>query len=231
MPQADVDYVALTAFYLAPPVLPEVPAADASTFNDKVFRISNKLNERLAANSKEFYQELAMGLEYHLGRTVVYGDSLGVTDQYDRLKQKEDLYGLQISDQPKFPKVHLGEGGLNIFDFENGEIQPYLKSSPRVRSSVRNAVKGLDCEVIAIGHGRVVVDKVTRFGEYANLRLLLDVYLYNEKGDLAGHAYGETKPIRITGASVSEFNQLFDQYETLQTDVLTALTTVESEEE
>lgn len=227
---ADVNSVALTAFYLAPLSLPEVPAADAKTFNEKVFALSKGLNKRLAENSTSYYNTLASGLELQLDVNTLAGESLAQQARFDRLKSKEDLEGLKISGQPKFPEMFIGEGGLNIFELENGDLKGYIEGNPRMRSALRGAAKSLETEVIAFAYARPVIDRVTTYGAKANFRLLVDVYLYNEKGELAGHAFGETVPVTITGDSMAEYDQVFDSYTALQSEILTALTLVEEEE-
>lgn len=227
---ADVNSIALTGFYMAPITLPEVPAADAKTFNEKVFNLSKTLNERLAENSTRYYTTLASGLELQLDVNTLAGESLAQQSRFDRLKSKEDLEGLKVAGQPKFPQMYIGEGGLNIFELENGDLKGYIEGNPRMRSALRSAAKSLETEVIAFAYARPVLDRVTTYGTKANFRLLVDIYLYDDKGELAGHAFGETVPLTITGDSMAEYDQVFNSYATLQTEILTALTLVEEEE-
>lgn len=231
MPSAEVKNAALLTFYVAPPVLPEVPAADAKAFNDKVFALSTKLNESLQASSDRYYQTLANGLRLQLGVNILYGKSLQERPRFDRLKQKEDLSGLSITGEKKFPKIQISEGGLHLFEIENGDLKAYIEGNPRMRGAIRNAIKSLDCELVAFAYARPVIDRVTTFGAKANLRLLVDIYLYNANGELAGHTYGETVPIAIDGEELSDYQGVLDLYAALQTEMLTALTATSEEED
>lgn len=230
-PGAEVNNIALTAFYMAPPVLPEVPASDAESFNEKVYTLSKKINGRLQSNSNRYYETLASGLQMQLGLNVIAGKAMEERSRYDRLKKKEEREGLNIAKQPKFPRLYLNENGLHLFEIENGDLATYIDENPRMRSAIRGAIKGLDCEIVAFAYARPVIDRVTTYGEKANLRLLVDVYLYDEKGELAGHTYGETKPLTIDGKEISDYDEVFKLYAGLQTEMLTALTLVEEEEE
>lgn len=227
---AKAENLVVTGFYMAPPTLPETPKTDAEAFNKKVNALSEKLNAALNASSDEYARTLAQGLELQLNINTLYGDEVAKLPRYDRLKQKEDRSGLLVSKKSAFPEVKFPEAGLQLFELENGDLQGYLEESPRLRSAVRGATKGLNCQVIAFGYGRLVIDKVTTFGEKANIRLLVDVYLYDDQGVLAGHAYGETEPITIDGKSFSDYSQVLDAYSALQAEILTALTFIEEEE-
>lgn len=227
---ADVKSIALTGFYMAPLTLPEVPAADSKTFNEKVFKLSNALNDRLANNSTSYYNTLATGLELQLGVNTLAGESLAKQARFDRLKSKEDLEGLKVAGQPKFPQMYIGEGGINLFELENGDLKGYIEGNPRMRSALRSAAKSLNTEIIAFALAQPVLDRVTTYGTKANFRLLVNVYLYDEKGELAGHAFGETVPLTLGGDSLDEYDAVFDKYAALQAEILTALTLVEEEE-
>ncbi len=231
LPGSEVKNVALTGFYMAPPKLPEVPATDAKAFNEKVFTLSKKINERLQSNSDRYYQTLAQGLEMQLGVNVIYGEEMESRARYDRLKQKEEREGLKIAKQPNFPNLILAEGSLHLFEVENGDLEAYINDNPRMRAELRGASKGLESEVVAFAYARPVIDRVTTFGEKANLRLLVDVYLYDDRGELVGHTYGETKPVTIDGKAISDYDQVFNLYAGLKAEMLTALTLVEEEEE
>lgn len=227
---AEAKNLVVTGFYMAPPVLPEVPAVDAENFNKKVNALSDKLNAALEANSDAYAQTLATGLQMQLNINSLYGDKVSELPRYDRLKQKEELEGLVVNKKSAFPRVYFPAAGIQLFELEQGDLQGYLEESPRLRSAIRGATKGLNCEVVAFGYGRLVLDKVTTYGEKANIRLLVDIYLYDDSGKLAGHAYGETEPITITGDSFSDYKQVLDAYTQLQNEILTALTFVESED-
>lgn len=227
---AKAENLVVMGFYMAPPVLPKAPKADAEAFNKKVNALSENLNTALAEASEEYAQTLAQGLQLQLNINTLYGDEVAKLPRYARLKQKEDRSGLLVAKKSAFPEVKFPEAGLQIFELERGDVQTYLEESPRLRSAVRSATKALNCELIAFGYGRLVLDKVTTFGEKANIRLLIDVYLYDDQGVLAGHAYGETEPITIEGKNFNDYKQVLDAYSSLQAEVLTALTFVEKEE-
>jgi hypothetical protein len=227
---ADAKSVVLTGFYFAPPVLPKNAAGDAEVFNKKVWAKAEAINRLLSENSNSNYDLLARGIELQMNLDVLYGDALATKPNYARLKKKEDLDNLKVGKSRAFPSMFLSEKGLHLFDLEKGDIKAYLEESPRLRSAVKSACKAGSAELMAFAYGRLVIDKVTRFGEKANLRLEVDIYLYTEKAELAGHAYGETVPIIFDASSESDFQNVLDMYATLQAEILTELTKVEEED-
>lgn len=227
---AEAENLVVTGFYIAPTELPRAPKADAEAFKKKVKKLNERINTELEARSDAYAQTLAAGLEMQLNINTLYGEEVAKLPRYDRLKRKEDREALIVNKKNLFPEVKFPEAGLQLFGLEKGDLKTYLEESPRLRSAVRGATKGLNCELIAFGHGRLVVDKVTTYGEKANIRLLVDIYIYDDGGQLAGHAYGETEPITITGEDFSDYRQVMDAYTALQGEILTALTYVEAED-
>jgi|GEM_PF-1941016 len=227
---AKAENIAVVGFYLAPPVLPKMPAQDAKTFKKKVAALQEDLNKELAESLGDYYNTLASGLELQLGLNTIHGEELASRPRYSRIKQKEDREGLLIHKKNLFPSVLYPESGLQLFELEKGDLKTYIDESPRLRSAVKSACKSLNTELVAFAYGGLVIDKVTTYGSKANIRLLVDIYLYNDSGVLAGHAYGETEPVTVEGSALSDYTQVLDQYSALQGEILTALTFVEEEE-
>lgn len=218
--------VALTSFYFAPPSLPEVPVGDAETFNEKIYKLESELNAAMQKRASDYYQLLDQGIALQMNMACAAGSELESASRYDRLAQKQELEVLKLKAK-HFKQIHLGEGGLSLFEFKEGDIKNYIEESPRLRSSVRGALKGLDAEVMAVGLAQLAVDKVTRYGQKANLKLKVDLYFFDDNGNLVGHGYGESEPIVFDGTELSDYDLILDQYDQLQKDILTALTTVE----
>lgn len=226
---ADVKNLVVTGFYIAPPQLPTVPAGDADAFNKKVEALSEKINASLATNSDRYYNTLAEGLQMQLNLNTIAGADMAKKPRFDRIKQKEERELLKVEGNPQFPTVYLSEEAVQFLELENGDVKAFIEESPRLRSAVRNVTKATESELLAIGYARLVIDKVTTYGAKANLRLLADIYLFDEKGEMVGHTYGETEPHTFTGEYLGDFNDVLASYTSLQAEMLTALTLVEEE--
>jgi len=225
---AKVKKIALIALYLNPPELPNIPVGDASAFNRKLIENKKDIQLLFTREVEKLTNELGMGLEAQLALTTDYGSALKANKGYDRLASKMEKEALQVNNDI-FTEILISDGSLSLLDFEEGEVQEYLEESPRLRSQVRSLSKSLNAEIIAFANARVVVDKVQRFGEKANIRLLIDIYLFDEQGKIVGQSYGETDPYLISGAAAKDFDAVFQAYPTLQNLILTDLQKGEEE--
>jgi len=218
--------IVLAALYLNPPVLPETPVGDASTFNRKLIANKEEIKALFKREVENLTNELGMGLEAQLGTTTAYGSALKTIPGYERLESKREQEALQVNNEI-FSEILMADGSLNLLDFDEGKVQEYLEESPRLRSQARSFSKSLNAEIIVFANVKVVVDKVQRYGEKANIKLLIDIYLFDEDGRIAGQSYGETEPVTITGSSAKDFDAVFEAYPTLQNLILTDLQKVE----
>ncbi len=225
-PNAKTKKIALAALYLHPPVLPETPVGDATAFNRKLIANKKEIKALFMKEVENLTNELGMGLEAQLGIVTEYGSILKSNNGYGRLESKIETEALQVKNEV-FPQILLADGSLNLLDFEDGNLQEYLEESPRLRSQARSLSKSLNAEIVVFADAKLVVDKVQRFGEKANIRLLVEIYLFDEDGKIAGQSYGETEPVTITGDSAADFDAVFEAYPTLQNLILTDLQKVE----
>ena len=224
---AKAQNIALTSFYLSPPELARVPKADAKSFNAKVFKMEQDLITEFEARAKEYLTLLDQGLEMQMGLNTLAGAELEATSRYKRSVQKQELESLTIAAKKKFKNIILAEGSMNFFEFKEGDLKGYIEESPRLRSAVRSNLKNLDSEIMAVANARLSLDRVTRNGALASLKLKLDIYLFDDQGKTIGHGYGETEPINVDGTQFSDFELVLDQYGSLQKEVLTAMTAVD----
>ena len=225
-PNAKVKKIALVALHLNPPVLPETPVGDASAFNKKLIANKKEIQELFNREVEKMTNELGMGLEAQMGISTNYGQALKDVKGYDRLASKSDDEVLKVKNDI-FSEILIADGSLSLLDFEEGKVKEYLEESPRLRSQVRSLSKSLNAELIAYANARVVVDKVLRYGEKANIRLLIDIYLFDDQGKLVGQSYGETEPYMVSGSSAKDFDLVFEAYPVLQNLILTDLQKVE----
>ncbi len=215
--------VALTSFYMAPPELPKVPAADAEAFNKKLFKLEADLNALMSAKLNDYYTLLDQGIEAQLDVECLAGKELEAGPRFARSQQKQELEALQIEGARNFKNILLAEGGLTFFEFQGGDISKYIEDSPRLKGAVRSNLKNLGTDMMAVAYSRLALERVTRYGQKANLKLKLDIYIFDEQGRPIGHGYGETVPVTIEGTELSDFELVLDQYGTLQQEVLTEL--------
>ncbi len=223
MAPAKAKTVALASFYFAPPALPEVPAGDADDFNEKVFKLEDDLNAEMQKRAGEYYQLLDQGIEMQLGMDSRAGSELEQGARYERSQQKQELEALQIEGKRHFKQILVGEGGLNFFEFKQGDIKGYIEESPRLRSAVRGNLKNLEAEVMAVGMAQLTIDKVTRYGQKANLKLKVNLYFFDDNGQPVGHGYGESEPITFDGTEITDYELILDQYADLQKEILTEM--------
>jgi hypothetical protein len=230
MPE-EAQSTAIAAFYIAPISQPEIPVADASTFNKKMEEIAPEINALLQKKAAAFQSEWAEGLEAELGLPVKYGEALKESDRYERAERKQELEALRIKGKAPFNTIYVAPGGLNMFEFEEGKVVEFIEESPRVRSFVRSLSRDLGAEVLAYAHTQIVVEKPRKFGAEASAKLEINYYLFNDAGEMVGHAYGESEPLTIVGNDLAEYRSLIDTYAELQPQILTALTTLPEPEE
>tara|TARA_R110002050_G_scaffold110013_2_gene221910 strand:+ start:19389 stop:20165 length:777 start_codon:yes stop_codon:yes gene_type:complete len=225
-PDAKVKKIALVAVYLNPPVLPETPAGDATAFNRKLEANKKEIHALFTNEVEKLTNELGMGLEAQLGITTDYGLALKDGKGYDRLASKSEKEALKVKNEI-FSEILISDGSLSLLEFDEGQVIEYLEESPRLRSQVRSLSKSLQAELIAYANVQLVVDKVQRFGEKANIRLLVDIYLFDDQGKMVGQSYGETEPFIITGSEAKELSVAFEAYPVLQNLILTDLQKVD----
>lgn len=225
---AKIKNVALAALYLHPPVLPVSPVGDASAFNRKLIANKIEIEELFKAEVARMTNELGMGLQAQMALTSFYGESLMSLPSYDRIASKAELEPLKVENEI-FNSILLAKGSVNAFEFEEGKIKDYIEESPRLRSQVRSLAKGLNSELVAFADAQIVVDKVQRYGVKANVRLLVEIYFFDEDGKLVGQTYGETEPFLIDGESAQDFRPVFQAYPVLQKLILTDLQKTEGE--
>jgi hypothetical protein len=223
---AKVKKVALAAVYLNPPLLAETPAGDAPTFNRRLISHQDEIKALFTKEVAKLTNELGMGIEAQYALTTEYGQNLKKLKGYDRLVSKMEKEALKKENEV-FSEILISDGSISLFDFEEGEVEDYLENSPRLRSQVKSIGKSLDAELIVFANATVVIDKVQRYGTKANVRLLIDIYLFDEDGRLVGQSYGETEPYIIEGSSAKEFSGVFDAYPVLQKLILTDLQKVD----
>jgi hypothetical protein len=223
---AKVKKVALAALYLHPPVLAKTPAGDAPTFNKKIISQKNEIKALFAKEVVKLTNELGMGIEAQLAISTDYGQGLKSLKGYDRLVAKMDKETLKKENEV-FSEILISDGSVSLFDFEDGQVEDFLENSPRLRSQVKSLSKSLGAEVIAFASAKVVVNKVQRYGAKANVRLLINIYLFDNQGKLVGKSYGETEPYLIEGTSAKEFNAVFESYPALQKLILADLQKVD----
>lgn len=224
---AKAQKIVLTSFYMGRPELPKVPAADAEAFNKKVYQLEGDLKQLMERKAAEFYGLLDQGMEAQLNVECWAGNELEAGPRYARSAQKQELEALQVAGARHFNSIILAEGGLTFFEFKEGKVAEFMEGSPRLKSAVRSNLKNLGADMMAVAHARLAVERVTRYGQKANLKLMVDVYVFDEQGRSIGHAYGETVPVTTDGTQLSDFELVLDQYSALQQEVLTELTKVE----
>ena len=224
---AKANKVALVSFYVGRPELPKVPAADAEAFNKKVYALESDLVALMNEKANDFYGLLDQGIETQLNVECLAGKELESGPRYQRSVQKQELEALQVEGARYFKSIVLAEGGLSLFEFEEGKIAQYMDESPRLKSAVRSNLKNLGADMMGVAHARLAIERVTRYGQKANLKLMVDLYIYDEQGRPIGHAYGETIPVTIDGTQLSDYEMVLDQYGGLQKEILTELAKVE----
>lgn len=222
-PPSKVTRIALVATYMSPIEQPKMPVADASTFNKKTDALAQDLESMMQEKINAYHQSLVQGMEQSLRQTVATGEELNTGARYERAVKKADNEALRIPGPGTFHRVFMGEGSFNPFPFQQGQVADFIKNSPRLRSVARSLSRDLESEIIAISHHQMIIDKPLRFGAEADARLQMELFLYDDRGELIGQAYGETERVRITGEELSEYRAVFDAYPSLQNEVLAAL--------
>lgn len=229
-PNPDIERIGLMATYVMPPRLPERPVADASTFNKKVEKLAPELKELLQKKADEYYKTVAQGLGTSLEREIVYDEKFKEADRYDLAMRSEEKEPLKIKGGGKFREIYVGEGGVNVLPFKEGKVAEFLQESPRLRSIARKTARNFGADITAFSVHELVLDRVSSFGESAKAHLLCNIYIFDDRGTIAGHARGETDAMEISGDQLEEFKVVLNQYDQLQQSMLQALTKIPEEE-
>lgn len=228
---AQVETMAVMAVYVAPLTQPTTPIADASTFNKKTDALAKELNALMEKKANKYQESLAQGLALQLGVEVNAGKKLEGLQNYDRFKRGEELESLTASGPGNFKQTFVAEGGLNVLRFEPSELAAFLDNPDNLRGASRKQMRNLEAQAIAVSYTELEIRNVAPLGKQANAILKSRLYIYDDKGRLAGQAEGETKPVTITGEDLAQYEAVLNKYPTLQQQMLTALTAVEDDEE
>lgn len=228
--QPEVNKIALISTYMLPFEKPEAPVADASTFNKKVDKLQEELNKMLKNKADQYYLTVAKGLANQLNTQVVYGEEMRAAERFSRALRDEDKEALKIAGAAPFNTIYVGEGGINVLSFEKGQIADYLENNPRMRTTARGLTKDANADAIAFSVHQMVIEKPRKFGAVASAKLVNNVYIFNDRGEIIGHGYGETEPVDISGDDPEQYRLVFDQYPSLQNLVFTELAKIEEQE-
>lgn len=228
--QPEVKKIALVATYMMPVKKPETPVADASTFNKKIDKLQEELNKMFQNKANQYYQTVAQGLESQLNTEVVYGAEMRQAERFERALRDEDLEALNIAGAAPFNKIFVGDGGLNVMPFDQGQVVSFFEESPRMRTIARGLTKDVNADAVAFSVHQLIIEAPNQFGAQANAKLVNNVYIFSDRGQIIGHGYGETKPVKITGDDLEQYRLVFDKYPELQNEVFTKLAEYEEEE-
>lgn len=228
--QPEVNKIALVSTYMLPVDKPEAPVADASTFNKKVDKLAEELNKMLENKADQFYITVAQGLESQLNTEVVYGEEMRAAERFGRALRDEDKESLKIAGAAPFQTIYVGDGGINVLSFEKGEVVDYLEKNPRMRTTARGLTKDANADGLAFSVHQLKIEKPRKFGALASAKLVNNVYIFNDRGEIIGHGYGETEPMDISGDDPEQYRMIFDKYPALQNLVFTELAKYEEEE-
>lgn len=222
--QADINKVAIIAAYITPPVQPEMPLADASAFNRKTNGMVEEISKMLQKKANQYYGTLANGLGIQLGVQTPHGEQLKESERYERLAKKEESEALMIKgSKSSFKQIFINNSTFNPFPFDKGEVNDFLKKSPRLKSMAKSIARDLGVDGTACSVTTLEIDGVASLGKSAKAKLVSNIYIYNDDGDLVGHGYGETEEIQISGDIFEEYEAVMDQYPELQNLILTEM--------
>lgn len=216
--------VGLFTHYMAPPQMPETPLAAASKFNKKTDSISAQINDLLEKRTEKYYQTLAGKLAGHTGLEIKAGEELKGGQRYDMLLRRAEPEALKFKGKGPFREVKIPESTFNPVDFDSKDLAYELTENARARSSLRRMPRAMGVDGLAVGQAKLKISDVDDYGRYALAQLQIDVILYNDRGNVVGHGYGETDKVKVTGDKRAEFATLLDEYSQLLEKVLQKMT-------
>lgn len=220
--------VGLFNHYMAPPQMPETPVAAASKFNKKTDSISAQINDLLEKRTEAYYQTLAGKLAGHTGLEVKAGEELKEGKRYDMLLRRAEPEALKFKGKGPFREIKIPESTFNPVEFDSEDLVYELTENTRARSSLRRMPRPMGVNGLAVGQAKIKVSNVDDYGRYAQAQLQVNVILYNDRGNVVGHGYGETEKVKVSGDKRAEFASLMDEYSSLLEKVLQKMTEEEA---
>lgn len=217
--------LALITHYMAPLQQPETPVAAAATFNHKVDSMSATINGMLKAATEKYYQALQGTISGYTGFSIKNGADFKKSERYDLMARRAETEALNRGGKDPFRRVFIPEQTFNPFDVDReSNFRKFLLESSRAKSTLRRFPRTFDTESAALGYTKLVIADVGDFGRYAYLHLEADILFYDSRGDLVGHGYGETKPLKIDGRTPAQFKEVLGRYSVLIQDIMKKLT-------
>jgi hypothetical protein len=217
----ETESLALITHFMAPLEQPATPVAAASTFNHKVDSMSATINKLMKGATEKYYQTLAGKMGGYTGFRIKTGKDFQESDRYELMARRAESEALNRGGKDPFRKIFIPEETFNAFDVDReSDFREFLLESSRARSTLRRYPRSFGTESSALGYTKLVLEGVEDFGRYAYLHLEVDVLFYDNRGDLVGHGYGQTEPLKTDGRTPADFREVLDRYPQLLQDIL-----------
>ena len=217
----ETESLALITHYMAPLEQPATPVAAASTFNHKVDSMSATINKLMKGATERYYQTLAGKIGGHTGFRIKTGKDFKKSDRYELMARRAETQALNRGGKGPFRQIFIPEETFNALDVDREtDFRKYLMESSRARSTLRRYPRSFGTEASGLGYTKLVLEGVEDFGRYAYLHLEVDVLFYDDRGNLVGHGYGQTEPLKTDGRSPADFREVLDRYPGLLEDIL-----------
>lgn len=216
-PQKPLEKVALFPVFIGKLKKPIFPLIDAGIFNAKPNDLAPLINQMEVRMVDSIQKESARIISNHLNTVVVSGEGLMELENYKKLKNERNFTENLLTNDPRFPTIHMATGNINPFKFSEGNVTSYFKVENRYKGLINYLCNELNVDGIAIVYTQLMLNNVQLFGSYARLSLYTHFYLFDDRGRLRGESTFVTKGFNTNGKDLQEyelalkdFSPLFD---------------------